>query len=56
MDLELDDYADNGLPGIDYDVAGIGGGVAPWLLNSQDGSVTNSLSTYTFQRTEHCHC
>ena len=32
VDLELDDYADNGLPGIDYDVAGIGGGVGAMAL------------------------
>ncbi len=32
VDLELDDYADNGLPGIDYDVGGVGGGVAAAAL------------------------
>ena len=27
VDLELDDFADNGLPGIDYTVSGVGGGL-----------------------------
>lgn len=33
VDLELDDYADNGLPGIDYDVGGVGGGVGSLALS-----------------------
>ena len=33
VDLELDDFADNGLPGIDYDVGGVGGGVGSAALS-----------------------
>ena len=33
VDLELDDFADNGLPGIDYDVGGVGGGVGSLALS-----------------------
>ena len=37
LTFELDDFADNGLPGIDYDVGGVGGGV---------GSLTLSLTRW----------